>query len=1459
MQPFAHPTVFPTMCPVSRPTHQPTIQPSSQPSLRPSVHPSNQPTSQPSRQPSKNPSRQPSSQPTRQPVTYRPSSQPTMQPSRHPSSQPNARPTHRPSSRPTRPSSQPSIQPTSRPSRQPSRQPNSFPTSQPSMHPSRQPTTRPQTASPTLAPSSSPTSAPTFKPTPTYAPTHTHSPSRSPTFAAVSLSVSQTISGVKISNTASFGATYVAAVQTAVPASAIVTLISCTGIARRQLNEHQGDKTIMLLGNSTIIYTGAVVAYSVSSGSTSLNATFLKTSISNGASSITANLATTYPGASVASPTVVDLSPTSSPTIPLHPRVPKIKNMRVLPGPNNASIIVGLQDSYAPLTVYCLTLKLSQGLPTSIGLVRSTGTSSQFNPGDNSNITVSVSGLNALQKYQAFCYVQLSDGDGSSLSDMINSAMAFNTTCCKSITFINAPVSVLGDVSLYTVNSPQSSYIFRIALESAPTQGNLTIIPRIRLANGQVPNQVTQAVNATPSALTFRSTTPNQLTGQFFLNALPFVKGSYLIDLMILGSASSQYFGGARVAVTLISSSQPLPAPRLLGAVFASNGGYVVISFDGATDHAGILDNTWSCDRLFTFIGASLATCAWADLSTVRAYPSPLSTNPNTPGRAMQPGDTLSLVGGKIRVQCRVGTICTDNFVAATVTTSIQQPLNPLIPTVRVGVPNLIGGCSDLLVDLSSSSGNGGRAWQSVTWNVASQRGDPSPVVNYLSSYYDINSNTVLIPKLLLLNTKYSFTATLVNFLNGSSSDTSSVTVSGDINLPIASILGPSIVSTKANTVLSLVGTAALTPCSQSNILKYYWTMLDPTNPTKTFSSSSIDPAKFQINAYKLTAGLTYAVTLRVDVMKDTVSNIVLSSATTVPTSIYILSGNVIAAVRGGLSRQNPVDRSLTLDASSSYDENSLTTVLSYSWNCTIASTESQFGQACDFTSQYVATVTSSILILPPNAMTTPGLIYAFGVTAVSPDGRMGNQLVAVTATASGAPVVSSNAKALTFNSDSKLNVYAYITASTAVVGTWTASYASLPVSLSSALTSSVSTFAAEQVATTAVFPISFPANTFVAGRTYSFTLSASPVADGSIVASTQITLICNSPPTGGYVWVVPVTGYALSTAFAMSASGWVDDPNNYPLTFAFSYSRAASILVPPLTIKGLSASPYANSQLPEGLSSQNRSISIINLCCNQYLACANTSAPVTVDVNATTNPLTLLSSSLSASLASGNVDATFNTINLASSTISTVNCTAAPPSFCAARNRFPCFEAGNPNECGSCLKGFTGTVGDGNLPCVNASVPIGNNGATCKENSDCLYHLCVDGSCVAPSRTCPTNVPGSPCSSYGTCQLTDLSGNVVSACTVVDTTCTAICHCQSGYGGADCSLGPKQLAARSSARTSMCSALTSVILTQDKSSHLLDVIVTALLSSYEVIGPIPSLFLASYCFDSFSHLPSFF
>jgi hypothetical protein len=330
-----------------------------------------------------------------------------------------------------------------------------------------------------------------------------------------------------------------------------------------------------------VVYTGVVIDYSVTSPLRSLNASFIAGAISSSQTALATTLAQSYPGISIQAPSIVNESPTSSPTTPLKPPLPKVKRVTVYPTANNATVVAALQAEYAlsPATLYCLALN-GRTAPTSTGMVRTTGTSAQYNPGGPTNVTLAVVGLKALQSYRVYCYLELSNGDGSPLADVVATGREFNTTCCKSVTFTNAPVSVFGDISLYTAATPQTEYFFAIALESAPAAGELTVTPRVRLATGVM----LESVNSTPSVMTFRSSTPNQLTAQFFLSAYAYVKGVYVIDLVVGGAAKGLYFGRTSQQVTVLSSSQPLPAPRLVGAVFADSGGYVTVTFNTPTD-----------------------------------------------------------------------------------------------------------------------------------------------------------------------------------------------------------------------------------------------------------------------------------------------------------------------------------------------------------------------------------------------------------------------------------------------------------------------------------------------------------------------------------------------------------------------------------------------------------------------------------------------------------------------------------------------------------------------------------------------------------------------------------------------------------------------------------------------------------------------------------------------------------
>ena len=154
--------------------------------------------------------------------------------------------------------------------------------------------------------------------------------------------------------------------------------------------------------------------------------------------------------------------------------------------------------------------------------------------------------------------------------------------------------------------------------------------------------------------------------------------------------------------------------------------------------------------------------------------------------------------------------------------------------------------------------------------------------------------------------------------------------------------------------------------------------------------------------------------------------------------------------------------------------------------------------------------------------------------------------------------------------------------------------------------------------------------------------------------------------------------------------------------------------------------------------------------------------------------------------------------------------------------------------------------------------------GENCTRNMDCVYSVCTNNKCAAPSLRCPSNTPGdyskpffviiphiykhgklcmeckdendsvnflcsSPfkndtqscfsgftiplhtksslywvldhdCSGNGKCVFTDPSGNKLQSCTIFDTTCTATCSCPK-FGGEDCSLDEHASLSRNNVR----------------------------------------------------------
>jgi hypothetical protein len=143
-------------------------------------------------------------------------------------------------------------------------------------------------------------------------------------------------------------------------------------------------------------------------------------------------------------------------------------------------------------------------------------------------------------------------------------------------------------------------------------------------------------------------------------------------------------------------------------------------------------------------------------------------------------GDPFSVVDALIRAKCLRGTVCSKNHLMQSIGNSVLvlKPLIALVPAVMLVVPTQTGSCNNLTVDLSSSSGSGGRYWSAVHFTVKATDGDES-LENYLNANYNFLTNIIIVPRQKLSTTTYQITASLTNFLGSSGSQSAVVIVSG--------------------------------------------------------------------------------------------------------------------------------------------------------------------------------------------------------------------------------------------------------------------------------------------------------------------------------------------------------------------------------------------------------------------------------------------------------------------------------------------------------------------------------------------------------------------------------------------------------------------------------------------------------------------------------------------------------
>jgi REJ domain len=610
------------------------------------------------------------------------------------------------------------------------------------------------------------------------------------------------------------------------------------------------------------------------------------------------------------------LPPTSSPTVLA---VVPIIDFITIQGVTRNSIILSANLALGADTggsLYCVAMSMSAVL-SSVGAVKAAARGGSryrgnFTPipkGSTSAISanMTISGLDAVQRYRVYCYVEASSGKGNSLREVIQRNATATTACCKLVPFTNAPPYVYSVVSKYNTSSP-ALFVFSYTLPDIPI-GTLYVDHVVYVVGSDRDNIV-----AVPPSLVFQG--QSSLTGQFYLSSPPGATVKCDLSLSFTGAYGSNYTGDT-VRVAVLSPTDREPPPKMVSCQFTDSGDSLSIRFDSPTDEAGLGDDSWACNTLFTFAGASSATCIWTDTKNVRVT-FPVVTSFLSNAALLKPGSSVTLKGLLLRAFCtRSASSCSSNPTSILSTLFTSPPTNPITPTVVIAAPSTLGSCLNLTLDATESYGNGARLYSSVKWSVAALKSGSAVNVSSLERYLNRFSTLyqvqrpITILRSSLTSATYSITLSLRNYLGRISSTTVNIDILKDLTTPALGIVGASYQTIVPSTYLTINSASSQSGCASfTEPLQYNWTV-EQNGLVSRMKSISPDPTTFSLLPYSLQVDQTYTLTLTASAG---------ASSTSAAVTLYVLHGEVTAAVAGGYTRSVPVDRSFVLDASISRD-----------------------------------------------------------------------------------------------------------------------------------------------------------------------------------------------------------------------------------------------------------------------------------------------------------------------------------------------------------------------------------------------------------------------------------------------------------------------------------------------------------------------------------------------------------
>ena len=222
-------------------------------------------------------------------------------------------------------------------------------------------------------------------------------------------------------------------------------------------------------------------------------------------------------------------------------------------------------------------------------------------------------------------------------------------------------------------------------------------------------------------------------------------------------------------------------------------------------------------------------------------------------------------------------------------------------------MPSVVSSCAGVIVDLTMSTGSGGRPWLGLTMSVQSDDAKGATAVEaLLNTDFHANTPSTIPSHYFAIGTTYSFSTRLCNFLGACGQATRAVLVYPDERLiPFVTIQGSQLTNIRISDPLLLSSDAYTVDCNETLTragLEYTWTVsLDGVSQPGLVSISQ-DSSKLRLAPFALSVRRTYEVRLTVRSLETGLA----SDATTL---VYVQDAPIVADLVEGIARTAVVFR----------------------------------------------------------------------------------------------------------------------------------------------------------------------------------------------------------------------------------------------------------------------------------------------------------------------------------------------------------------------------------------------------------------------------------------------------------------------------------------------------------------------------------------------------------------------